>query len=104
MNTPRYLVALLWHWLPPFVLGFTAAFSLLVYFAGQQNDAMVDAYKSAVSQLVKTCNPPAPLGAPEVKDTPASRTRSTDGEAIEHRTGEDVAQRILDPPPTIQPP
>lgn len=45
-----------------------------------------------------------PGEASQVKDTPASRTRRAESEASEHRTGEDVAKRILDPPPTSQPP
>lgn len=100
MNSPRNLSAPLWYWLPPFFLGVAAASCLWVVVMIQLSDDMLDASLSALSQAVKTCNPPAPPGAPEVKDTPASRTRRADGEAIEHRTGEDVAQRILDPPPT----
>lgn len=51
-----------------------------------------------VLEVIELYGPQASSTQSQVKDTPASRTRSAKSVATEHRTGEDVAQRILDPP------
>lgn len=94
-STSRYLLALLWHWAPPALIGFAigASFALLAFL--QVLETADEQLQAAAIQLVEHCtlqNQTAPADPSQVKGTPGSRMRSGRNEVTEHRTGEDVGE------------
>lgn len=95
-STNRYLLALLWHWAPPAIIGFAIGSALATVQIIKVLESVDDQWHAAATQLVEQCtteDQAAPTDAEQVQ----GRAPGSSDHASPIRRTEARAQRTLDP-------
>lgn len=96
MSIGRYLLALLWHWAPPAVIGFAIGSALATMQIVKVLESVDEQWHAAATQLVEQCttqDQAAPANAEQVQ----GRAPGSSDHASPIRRTEARAERTLDP-------
>lgn len=65
----RYLAALLWHWITPFLFGAIAATAVTLFGLRESVQTIGDAFGSAITSVAQDCRAPPESASPPVSVT-----------------------------------
>ncbi|MFN3769032.1 MAG: hypothetical protein ACK4TD_11720 [Ectopseudomonas guguanensis] len=94
----RYLVALLWHWITPFLFGAAAAMSVTLVSLQTSVNAVGLHFQSAIAHAIEQCAPSDPANATDSEQVKGRAPGSSDHASPIRRT-EARAERTLERPP-----
>jgi hypothetical protein len=94
----RYLVALLWHWVTPFLFGAIAATVVTLVGLQESVQAIGNAFETAIGNVAKQCAPSDPANATDAEPVKGRAPGSSDHASPIRRT-EARAERTLERPP-----
>ncbi len=94
----RYLVALLWHWVTPFLFGFIAATVVTLVGLQESVQAIGNAFETAIANVAKQCAPGDPANATDAEPV-KGRAPGLSEHASPFGQTEARAERTLERPP-----
>ena len=94
----RYLVALLWHWITPFLFGAAAAMSVTLVSLQTSVNAVGLHFETAIANVAEQCTSSDPANAADAEQVKGRAPGSSDHASPIRRT-EARAERTLEHPP-----
>ncbi|ALN18777.1 hypothetical protein [Ectopseudomonas mendocina] len=94
----RYLVALLWHWITPFLFGAIAATLVALVGLKESVQAIGNAFETAIANVAEQCTTSDPANATDAEPVKGRAPGSSDHASPIRRT-EARAERTLEHPP-----
>ncbi|WP_313553801.1 hypothetical protein [Stutzerimonas nitrititolerans] len=96
MTVSRYLLALLWHWAPPVIIGFAIGSALATVQIIKVLESVDHQWLAAATQLVEQCTTQDQAGPADAEQVQGRAPGSSDHASPIRRT-EARAERTLDP-------
>ncbi|MDH0095014.1 hypothetical protein N7333_00290 [Pseudomonas sp. GD04158] len=94
----RYLVALLWHWITPFLFGAIAATVVTLFGLQESVQSIGNAFETAIANVAEQCTTSDPANATDAEPVKGRAPGSSDYASPIRRT-EARAERTLERPP-----
>ena len=94
----RYLVALLWHWITPFLFGAAAAMSITLVSLQTSVNAVGIHFQNAIAHAIEQCAPSDPANAADAEQV-KGRAPGLSEHASPFGQTEARAERTLERPP-----